>query len=234
MKNIDSHTWRRSAFALLLGAGTLLASSARAAPNGERIEISGPIFPMVNVLYASEGTNFPATLAGEQTLAHAAAVTFETLLATCSDPNITHATEGVVLSPTQLAQIYNLVAECAYVTYTVKPYWIPQLVDDVDICATELGAGWRLPTEADVASLSEANFTFIHDTLSATSGGSFWGTLYFSVNVFVRSSEGTIKKANLGPGVATRITALAATGDALKNHDESGTALRCIRRTALP
>ena len=52
--------------------------------------------------------------------------------------------------------------------------------------------------------------------------------------MFVRASDGSIKKADLSPGQSKRIQPLSASGDALESHYEGGVSLRCIRRTALP
>jgi hypothetical protein len=233
---------RRPLLAVAVAATGFVASVAHAGPaaGGEQIEISSPIFPRVLVLYASEGIHFPATLDGEIALAHDASLTFDSLLTSCAatHPAITLASVAHTPTSAELATNYNEVAECAYTTYTVKPYWIPRLVDDVDICGTELGAGWRLPTEADVAGMTEESFTFIADTLTSTadakSGASFWGTFYFSVSIFVRAGDGSIQKADLSPGQSTRIVPLSVAGDALKSHYEGGVSLRCIRRTAIP
>ena len=242
MSKPQSRPMRRPLVAQALVGASLVASAAHAGPasGGEQIEISSPIFPRVLVLYASEGVHFPATLGGEVALAHDASLTFDTLLTACAatHPAITLASGAHTPTPAELATNYNEVAECAYTTYTVKPYWIPQLVDDVDICGTELGAGWRLPTEADVAGMTEDSFTFIADTLTSTAeakaGASFWGTFYFSLSIFVRAGDGSIRKADLSPGQSPRIAALSVAGDAMKSHYEGGVSLRCIRRTALP
>jgi hypothetical protein len=242
MTNQHSRSVRRPLLALAVAATGFVASAAHAGPaaGAEQIEISSPIFPRVLVLYASEGIHFPATLDGETTLAHDASITFDTLLTSCAatHPAVTLASVAHTPTSAELATNYNEVAECAYTTYTVKPYWIPQLVDDVDICGTELGAGWRLPTEADVASMTEQSFTFIADTLTSTAdakaGASFWGTFYFSLSVFVRAGDGSIQKADLSPGQSSRIAPLSAVGDARKSHYEGGVSLRCIRRTAIP
>ena len=133
-------------------------------------------------------------------LAHAASLTFDTLLTSCAatHPAITLASPSHSPTSAELATNYNEVAECAYSKYTVKPYWIPKLVDDVDICLNELGAGWRLPTEADVSGMTDESLSFVADTLTATAdakaGASFWGTFYFSLSMFVRASDGSIKR----------------------------------------
>jgi hypothetical protein len=240
MSHVRLRVVRPAVLALLVSASAVgLSASARADVPGELIELSGPVFPRTSVLYASEGANYPSALEDQQGLASDAALPFESLLSSCqpTHPAITLASPGVTLTASQLAINYNEVASCAYTVYTAKPYWIPQLVDDVDICESALGAGWRLPTEADVLGLTEDDFTFLHDTLGAVSnagGASSMGAFYFSVRVFVRATDGSIQQANLAPSVANRITPLSATGEARKQHYEGGLALRCIRRTPLP
>lgn len=225
---------------LLVGAAAVgHTAPARADVPAELIELSGPIFPRTSVLYASEGASYPTALVDQQALASSAALTFESLLTSCqpTHPGITLASPGVTLTAEQLATNYNEVASCAYTVHTAKPYWIPQLVDDVDICQSSLGSGWRLPTEADVLGLTEDDFTFLQETMGAVSNAgsaSSMGAFYFSLRVFVRATDGSIQEANLAPSIANRVTPLSAVGDARKQHYEGGLALRCIRRTPLP
>lgn len=218
--------------AVVLAATSSVISRAHSAGT-ERVEISSPIFPQTSVLYAQEGAKFPATLAGEEALVHAAALTFEKLLTECAktDSTITLST-GAPLTSEQLESNYRQVAACAYEKYTVKPYWIPKLIDDVAICETELGADWHLLSEADLGAFTEAEFQFIADTLTGTAGAtgaSF--PFYFSSRVFIRGTDGSIKLGDIAPGASPRVTPLTATGEQLKLHYEGGTALRCIRRT---
>jgi hypothetical protein len=129
---------------------------------------------------------------------------------------------------------FDQVAKCSYDQYTSKPYWIPQLIDDVGVCEAELGPDWHLPTEADVASFIDADFQFFHDTLTAAATGtSFWGSFYFSLTVYVRAGDNTIQKADLSPGITDRIIDLGLTGDQRKITLQQNVALRCLRRTAI-
>jgi hypothetical protein len=167
-----------------------------------------------------------------------AALTFPALLDECVPkyPAITLLAPGdPPLTAEQLATNYDQVAECAYVTHTAKPYWIPQLIDDVDICASVFGADWRLISESDLNGFTEQEHQFFADTLTGVSGtSSGMGRLYFSLAMYVRANDGTIKTGALGPGVTPRVWDLPVTGTALKSHLEGDTALRCIRRTTLP
>jgi hypothetical protein len=205
----------------------------------EQVEISAPILPSTNAIYAP----FPGTLAGEQAMAHQASLTFAWLLEQCAPlyPKISVAAPGdAPLTAEQLAVNYDEVGRCSYEKYAAKPYWIPQLVDDVDICGTELGNGWRLITEDDLASLTERDFQFVKDALTTAGtlvAGDFFGSFYFGTTVWLRAHDGTLQTGTLEPGVAgSRVAPLhVARGDVgYRDHYEGGLALRCIRRTDLP
>lgn len=218
-------------------AGALVALTAWAA-SSELVELSAPVLPVVTVLYAEEGASFPDSLAAEADLAHRAALGFSGLVTSCASlyPAISQQPDGgAPLTPEQLAANYEAVARCAYEQHTSKPYWIPRLVDDVDICGTELGAGWRLPTEEDVAAFTEDELQGLSDALSPARGSGSFGALYFSMQVYVRGTDGALKQADLSPGlIGPRVAPLAcaAGGDCWTRHLESGLALRCIRRTS--
>jgi hypothetical protein len=200
----------------------------------QRVEISAPILPRTAAIYRP----FPTTLEGEQAMAHEAALLFDWLLPQCAPlyPMITLApASGAPLSTVQLATNYDQVGRCAYEQYTAKPYWIPKLVDDVDICGTEMGPGWRLISEADLASFSDADFQNVADTWNLhVVGGGGLGFFFSSLAIWVRADDGVIKAGTLTPGVTgSRVTPLPA-GIALTDHYEGQLGLRCIRRTALP
>ena len=199
-----------------------------------RVEISAPILPRTEIIYGA----FPTTLEGEKAMAHDAALLFDWLLPRCapSYPMITLApASGSSLSSAQLAVNYDQVGLCAYEKYTAKPYWIPKLVDDVDICGTEMGPGWRLITEADLASLTDADFRAVADTWSLHSiGGQGLGFFFSSLAIWVRADDGTIKAGTLAPGVTGgRVTPLQIPqGWSLTDHYEGELGLRCIRRSS--
>jgi hypothetical protein len=201
----------------------------------ERVEISAPILPDVLAIYKP----FPPTLDGEKAMAHDAALIYERLLVECAADYsaITPApADGSLLTTEQLAANYNAVADCSYAKHTAKPYWIPKLLDDVDICGTELGAGWRMLTEDDVLSFTESDFQFMHDTLIPLAGNGVnasLGPFYFGLLVWVHGRDGKLAAANLDPGVTGgRITPLDFTSG-YTDHYEGGLGLRCIRRTQL-
>ena len=197
-----------------------------------RVEISAPIVPRTSVIYAA----FPTTLEGEQAMAHEAALLFDWLLPQCAPlyPKIRLApADGTPLSPEQLAMNYDQVGQCAYEQYVAKPYWIPRLVGDVDICGTEMGAGWRLITEADLTSLSEADLQAVADTWNPHPSGTSSGLGFFfsTPAIWVRAADGTIAAGTLAPGVTgSRVTPLGVAPDST-THYEGSLGLRCIRRT---
>jgi hypothetical protein len=186
------------------------------------------------VIYQS----FPTTLEGEKTMAHEAAMTFDWLLAHCAPqyPKIVVDDDdgGVELTPDQLAVNYAEVARCAYEKYLAKPYWVPKLVDDVDICGTEMGSDFRLISEADLASLDEADFQSIATTWNHALNGAEFTEFFGSPEIWVRAADGTIAAGTLAPDVkGNRVTPLPP-GTSPTEHYEGSLSLRCIRRTDVP
>ena len=209
---------------------------AKALPAGavvEHVEISAPILPDVLVLYAAEGAQFPASLAAEETLVDAAALTFDQLLIECagypaysgiviaapSDPPLTQA---------QLTTNYELVAQCAYVHHTAKPYWIPRLVADVDVCGRVLGADWRLLAAGDLAALTTADFQFLADALAAAGTSAGLGAMYFSLRTYALDTNGALAQAHLEPNATVRVEPLPVSAS-FTSHLEGDFGLRCIR-----
>jgi hypothetical protein len=224
----------RMILAVAASLGALSAGARPATASGaEVVEVSAPILPRVSVLYAAEGNNFPASLADQAALAHQAALTFDFLMTACS---MNHT--GIVIpgpgdpptTPAQNAANLETVANCAYTDFVSKPYWIPALVDQVDICGTELGPSWHLITEADVNDVTEADAQAMAAALSTPNSTTFFGNFYFSLHVWVRAAGGSLARADLSPGVTTRMSALPVAATST-THYESDMALRCIRRT---
>jgi len=214
---------------------------AHASGGSVTVELSAPIFPKVLTLYAHEGASYPSLMSEKEDLVDDAALAFSFLLNDCAAtyPAITLSSGSAPLTSTQLTDNYNAVAECSYATYTSKPYWIPKLVDEVDICARTLGAGWRLPTEADVNAFTPAELSALASTLSTVAGSSssWMGSFYFSMRIYVRGTDGSLKIGDLTPGSTSRISTFGLSDEAMKSHYEgSGTplALRCLQETTTP
>ncbi len=189
----------------------------------ERVSISAPIFPKVLVMYTGEGAAYPTTAAARAKLAHDSALPFCLLIGDCAASYPSIKTKPP-LTASELSNNYDQVATCAYAKYTAKPYWIPQLVSDVDICKNEVGAGFRMITEADLYRLTDADLAIVKKALTTSSGGGF----YFSLQVYVRATDGSIAQGSLSAGVTTKVTPFPS-GTDLKLHYEGGLALRCIK-----
>jgi hypothetical protein len=194
-----------------------------------RIEVSAPIFPNVLVMYPGAGPNYPTTQAGREQLVRDSALTFEFLLEECSKAGytITPAPDGGTLTQAELAANYNEIAKCSYERYTAKPYWIPKLLSDVDVCGLMLGTGWRMITEADLASMTTADFQYLSDVLSSTAAGSSFGAFYFSLEIFAKAADGSIAHGSLSPTAPKRIESFPESSST--DPYQVGLALRCIR-----
>jgi hypothetical protein len=193
------------------------------------VQISAPILPRTTVIYQA----FPTTLDGEKQMAHDAALLFDWLLPTCAPlyPKITLDPSGAGLTAAELGENYSQVGRCAYEQYVAKPYWIPRLVGDVDICGTEMGAGWSLITEADLDSLQDADFQAVSDLWNHAAPDGELAFFFASLDIWVRANDGTIAAGTLVPGVTgSRVTPLGAPPTST-THYEGDLGLRCIRRT---
>lgn len=190
----------------------------------QRLSVSAPIHPATLTLYAGQGVAYPTTLAGQEKLAKDSALTFCFLIGQCA-PSYPQIKTVEPLSPAELETNYAAIAECAYTQYGAKPYWIPQLLQDVEVCTLMLGTGWHMPTEGILNELTEAEYTVLKQKLSAFGGVS----TYFNLFVWVRDKNGAIALGDMNPGVSPRVTPLPVSGDALTYHYESGTGLRCVK-----
>ena len=237
-----------AALAVLVSHGS--AAQADASVSG--LFLSAPIVPNTTVIYPAEGASFPTSLSAEAALASSAAITYDALLAAC--PTLTSTSgdpydiDTVTASPSvaRLQLNYDSIARCAYEHYTAKPYWIPALVDDVDICASSLGAAWHLPSEAEILALGADDLSALagaYDPLAPTFSG--FGGMYFSMKMYVRGSvpDGSghfpLKVANLAPSAAIPMDELRdGVGDVMgpsspnyKVHNEAAVVLRCVTGT---
>ena len=173
------------------------------------LTISAPLFPRSQVLYDIETPNYPETpTAVEEWLdTHDVIYSFEEMLDYCStiDPyaaEIRLPAEGE-LSTEDIINNYHAVASCSYdeaVGFESKPYWIPQVIIDVNVCGNELREGWTLMTEAFVLSREPSFFEALADTHTAEDEGTDHASFYFSLAVFVVGDAGGLKVATLEPG----------------------------------
>jgi hypothetical protein len=214
------------------------SAGKRAVPAGasalvEHVEISAPILPDVAVLYAEEGAQFPATQAGEDSLADGAALVFDRLLVECAgyadySGVVIAAPSDPPLTAAQLLMNYELVAQCSYVHHSAKPYWIPRLVADVDVCGRTLGTDWQMLSVSDLATFTAADFQVLADALAGGSSSGNFGAMYFSLRAYARDASGGLVQAHLEPGAAVRTEPLPVAATST-SHLEGDFGLRCIR-----
>lgn len=187
------------------------------------VELSAPLFPMVETLYAHEDEAYPAELGAQQELAQQALLTYDRLLVECEELGYDVALE-LGGDKERLARNYNEVARCSYEQKTAKPYLIPQLIADVDVCAAKLGDGWRLPKESEVmewpAALFEQLSVVLDETVAAAGDAGQWGSLYFSPAIFVHGDDGRLRYASLYPDALVRVADLPAEVE-LRRHLEA-------------
>lgn len=205
-----------------------IGGDAAAPLEGEWVQISAPILPKVLRLYQGEGTNYPQTLAEQTKLADESALTFEALEQACLDFSPEY-TSRVASDDAEIAAKYWVLEQCAYARFTAKPYWIPQLLLDVDVCEQSLGQGYRTLTESDVRAFLPGEVEAFKKRMDEVNRGG--GAFYFSMNVWVRSRAGNMASVQLSDGASAEIKPLVfpQPGWTAKNHYEGSLALRCIR-----
>lgn len=231
--------------------GTLkITATTSAGP--ARIEISAGILPMLadfkgtptaaeDGLYSHEGPNYPKTYAEAVEVVRRASIPYAELLKRCAalHSEITVEVPGQTLTDEQLWANLEAVWNCAYLDFGTKPYWIPQLIEDVDVCAVVLGEGWRLPSEADLAAFSDAaRQVFVEAArieLALNNG----------TDIYARGADGKLRRGSMQPGVRTLSAIEYPTwqaSDGSKYHYEGngssgGTqgsiGLRCVRAEGL-
>ncbi|MGC4118555.1 MAG: hypothetical protein QM765_29160 [Myxococcales bacterium] len=167
-------------------------------------QISAPILPDMMIWQHKGGSGYPASAAIAQALVRDTTMTYEYLLLACAAayPSITLSSDPATLTQEQLRTNYDQVSRCAYEKHGSKPYWMPQILDDVDVCALKLGAGWRLVSEDDLDGLSEADFQLFKDTMTIEAGDDWFPRqFYFSLDFYVRGRDGSLRWGDMTPGV---------------------------------
>ncbi len=197
----------------------------------QRIELSAPIIPLMEVWQNRGGAGYPNTQEERVALVRDSAKTYAEFLPDCSrsDPSILLTSN---LSQEQLKHNYDAMARCIYLQYGGKPYWIPQILNDVDVCHEKLGPGWRLPSSADIAAWSESDYHALASAYSATPApDGFPVHFYFVLDVYARGVDGTLLRARFSPG-QQHIGPLPISFDELRDlHVGSGEPIgvRCVR-----
>lgn len=172
--------------------------------------ISAPLFPRYILFYEIEGEDYPespsATLDWVQ--AQDPMMTFPEMMAFCLEhepyaSQITVAPEDGGLTRDELDANYIAISSCAYdreLGFRSKPYWIPQFLEELDVCEYELGEGWAMPTEEFVMAQDQSFFEEYASLNSATANTANTASMYFSLSLFVTGSGGELKVATLEPG----------------------------------
>ena len=207
-----------------------------------QVWISAPIFPDARVFqhygYSNTLAEYPADASAQKALVDDSTCTFQSMFDFCQNLHNVELVDPASpdITPEQIASNYGKVARCAYENYGAKPYLMPQLVKEFDICAEKMGPDWALPTEAQVSNWSEQVFT---DVASALTTIDDFGGIYFGLIVFVKDAAGNVKVADLAPGATTRFHDLPAGQDPKIllttmpiNGKESFVGLRCVREVA--
>jgi len=204
------------------------------------ITLSAPIFPTnLNIVQNYQNENYPADKQAQIDLVGSYFMKYESLLDECAKiyskdnplPKKKHSlhvktsigkfhTEGE-RTQVQILQNYLNVAQCSYREFHSKPYFIPQLVDDVDICGTILGPEYRMITEDDVNGFSAAFYKELDTVITRASSGVEgvpWGEYYFSLATYIRGNDGALKVGNLYNGVTSdRVEGLPQKGEKSKS-----------------
>lgn len=192
-----------------------IATQAKTA--GSRILLSAPLFPDTVVFQRFSGAGvYDSTSTTERLkLIDENVKTFDELLLACAPthPAIKLRASGdALLTVAELRANYDEVANCGYRDYGAKPYWVPQYVSDVDICAAKLGSTWHLPAESDIGALADADFQMFSDTMTALPGKtSFPVEWYYRLQVYARAADGSLALGDLGPA-STHVSPLPVAG----------------------
>lgn len=81
-------------------------------------------------------------------------------------------------------------------------------------------------------SFSDADTQVLASALSTPNATSLFGNFYFSLHVWVRGADGSLRRGDLAPGATARVTDLAVDAGSTR-HYESDLSLRCIRRATV-
>ena len=206
-------------FLMVLGSGLTACSDDTLMPtvneaNGEILvgmtAISAPLFPRFMVFYEIEGEAYPESPSAtrEWVERENPVMGFPEMVEFClqHEPyasQITQVSGGETLSSEALAANYVAISSCAYdpeLGFRSKPYWIPRVLEEVDICQNELGEGWSLPTEEFVMAQPQSFFEDYAALNGAEATPDNTASMYFSLSLYVTGNDGNLKVATLEPG----------------------------------
>jgi hypothetical protein len=139
-------------------------------------ELSAPIVPCMPAL--NRDGFYPPQREARERMADEASLTFSYLQQACAEryPIVRPAPDST-LTPEQARDNYASVARCSFETHYGKPYWVPQLLVDVDLCARELGPSWQLPTKESLARFNTRHRELLAEALRDVPYGGGYNSL---------------------------------------------------------
>ena len=205
--------------------GSIIAIDARGTKSPE---LSAPIAPCVTALNKDGG--YPVERPAQERMADEASLTFSYFLGACAQQyRIVPPKPGEPLSPEQARENYANVAQCTFETHYGKPYWVPQLIHDVDICQRALGAGWQLPTSDSLAKFNPRHRELLHQALK----GLHYGGGYNSLLLYARDERDKLTFIDLSPpDVQSRTgnrSVSISEAEAKRSLQVPAASLRCVR-----
>ncbi len=188
-------------------------------------ELSAPIAPCVTAL--NKDGYYPPVRQEQERMADAASLTFPYFLEACAKRYpIVRASAGETLTPDEARQNYENVARCSYETHYGKPYWVPQLIADVDLCGRALGPGWQLPTSESLALFNDQHRQLLYEALE----GVPFGGGYNSILLYARGAGNKLTLIDLAPPAARKAGSTPSVPSETKTwFQASGVSLRCVR-----
>jgi hypothetical protein len=174
------------------GSIVVVDTSGRSSP-----ELSAPLVPCVTAL--NKDGFYPPGREEQERMADEASLTFPYFLDACAKRYpLVRPSNGQTLTPEQGRDNYANVARCAYETHYGKPYWVPQLIDDVDLCERALGRGWHLPNRESLGRFNAEHRARLYQALKNVP----FGGGYDSILMYARAEDGKLTLIDLAPAAA--------------------------------
>ncbi len=192
-------------------------------------ELSAPIVPCVLAL--NRDGFYPPEREAREHMADEASLTFPYFQQACAGGYpIAQPEAGKILTSEQARDNYASVARCSFETHYGKPYWVPQLLDDVDLCARELGSSWQLPTKESLARFNARHRELLVEALRDVP----YGGGYNSLELYARDPAQQLTVLDLGSPQAhasSQRDPIRLTNDRKQPFQAPRIALRCVRES---
>jgi hypothetical protein len=192
-------------------------------------ELSAPIVPCVLAL--NRDGFYPPEREAREHMADEASLPFSYFQQACAERYpIARPEAGKALTSEQARDNYASVARCSFETHYGKPYWVPQLLDDVDLCARELGSSWQLPTNESLAHFNARHRELLVQALRDVP----YGGGYNSLVLYARDAAQRLTVLDFGPPQAQgngRMNPVRLGNDRKQPFQAPRIALRCVRKS---